>query len=266
METAFSRFSQIVAQILDLNAVEEVASAVESGTLTPHSTAVARHAIAQGRTRLEALLHRLQKLWIQEAAFLTPPAMGWVLRSAAQSMLLERRESPMTQVVWTGPEVEGSYVRATREVIRELIREAKRELLVVGYWLAAKDEGEGIVEELVELLSHAVQDHVDVTMVLDERKRPDGTDNKIILESVWPEGVRLPQLFTWHLPHNDRHLKLHAKVIVADGEDGLVTSANLTRYAMDLNMEMGVRVIGKPATAIARHFSLLRAHRIIAPL
>ena len=45
---------------------------------------------------------------------------------------------------------------------------------------------------------------------------------------------------------------------MADGKDALVTSANLTFYAMDRNMEMGVRVVGASASSIADHF-----HRLI---
>ena len=59
------------------------------------------------------------------------------------------------------------------------------------------------------------------------------------MTEVWPMGVPLPRVLTWRLPSNDRHLKLHAKVLVADGHDALVTSANLTSYALDRNMEMG---------------------------
>jgi phosphatidylserine/phosphatidylglycerophosphate/cardiolipin synthase-like enzyme len=72
-------------------------------------------------------------------------------------------------------------------------------------------------------------------------------------------------MLTWRLPPNDEHLKLHAKVLVADHIDALVTSANLTSYAMDRNMEMGVRVLGAPAAAIAQHFRLLIARGILEP-
>jgi phosphatidylserine/phosphatidylglycerophosphate/cardiolipin synthase-like enzyme len=52
-------------------------------------------------------------------------------------------------------------------------------------------------------------------------------------------------------------------VLVADRNDALVTSANLTSYAMDRNMEMGVRVVGRPAATIAKHFDLLTACGIL---
>jgi phosphatidylserine/phosphatidylglycerophosphate/cardiolipin synthase-like enzyme len=83
--------------------------------------------------------------------------------------------------------------------------------------------------------------------------------------SAWPLGVTLPKILTWRLPPGDQHLKLHAKVLVADRRDALVTSANLTSYAMDRNMEMGVRIVGHLAVDIARHFDLLEAHGVLEP-
>ena len=44
-----------------------------------------------------------------------------------------------------------------------------------------------------------------------------------------------------------------------------MTSANLTMHAMDLNMEMGVRVLGAPAASIADHFDLLIAKGTLQP-
>jgi len=129
---------------------------------------------------------------------------------------------------------------------------------VIGYWIAARDEGEGIIEEVIELVGEAVRRGANVKVIIDERGRIDGRDNRQVLLAAWPSGVAFPQVFTWRLPANDRHLKLHAKVLVADGTDALVTSANLTFYAMDRNMEMGVRVVGAPAGSIADHF-----HRLI---
>jgi phosphatidylserine/phosphatidylglycerophosphate/cardiolipin synthase-like enzyme len=156
-------------------------------------------------------------------------------------------------------------LRATREVVREIISGAQAELIVVGYWIAARDDGDGIIVELIALLAQAVARGVMVNVILDERVRPDGRDNRRILVSAWPGDVRLPAIMTWRLPQGDEHLKLHAKVLVADRRDALVTSANLTSYAMDRNMEMGVRIIGHPAVDIARHFDLLAASSVIEP-
>jgi phosphatidylserine/phosphatidylglycerophosphate/cardiolipin synthase-like enzyme len=156
-------------------------------------------------------------------------------------------------------------VRATREVVREIVRNAKSEIIVVGYWLAGREDGEGIIQELIELLSEAVKRGAVLTVVLDERQRSDGTDNRQILVELWPSSTPFPRLLTWRLPTGEKHLKLHAKVLVADERDALVTSANLTWYAMDRNIEMGVRITGIPAKTIAMHLKLLDQNGILQP-
>lgn len=250
---------------VDVSAVEDICTALESGHLKPKSTAAIRSALASGSPRLEEQIKRLQALWTSSFPDLPGPALALAFRASADGIQLERLLSPKTQVVWTGPKVEGSYVRATREVVREIIRDAKHELLIVGYWLSARDEGEGIIEELIELLAEAVCRGTVLTMILDERQRSDGSDNRKILVDVWPKLIPLPRLLTWKLPTDDRHLKLHAKVLVADERDALVTSANLTWYAMDRNIEMGVRIVGQPAATISRHIKLLDQQGTLQP-
>lgn len=191
--------------------------------------------------------------------------MAAILRTTQAATSALRHRTPATEVVWTGPRVNGSFLRATREVVREILRRAQRELLVVGYWIAARDDGEGIIEEVIDALADAVTRGVLVTVIVDERPRADGRDNHGILISAWPPGISLPRMLTWRLPAEDKYLKLHAKVLVGDQRDALVTSANLTSYALDRNMEMGVRIVGQPATDIARHFDILVRAGVLVP-
>ena len=261
----FALLAKIALAMSDTSGTDRVCAALESGKLTHGSAAPTRAAIAKGNMELEGHIRSLQKIWKLHAAELSGRGLGLLLRTSIGTVDAFRRQVAATQVVWTGPKVEGSFLRATREVVRELIRGAKAELLVVGYWIAARNEGEGIVEEIIASLAEATTRGVKVSVVLDERVRSDGRDNRTILTTVWPNGVPLPKLLTWHLPPFDEHLKLHAKVLVADRQDALITSANLTFHAMDLNMEMGVRIDGRPAADIAKHFDLLTAKGIIEP-
>jgi cardiolipin synthase A/B len=254
-----TRLAEIALALADATSLEEVCGALESGRLQRDSTAPIRAAVAGGSSVVEAHLQVLQSLWGREAPALSATALAILLRASVAAALESRRRQSVTQVVWTGPKVEGSFLRSTREVVRELIRGARNELVVIGYWIAARHEDEGIVEEVIELVGEAVHRGVNVKLIIDERERINGWDNRKVLLAAWPSDVPFPQIFTWRLPANDRHLKLHAKVLVADRKDALVTSANLTFYAMDRNMEMGVRVVGDPASSIADHF-----HRLIS--
>jgi cardiolipin synthase A/B len=257
MAVALPSIAELALRLQNFNAIARVCAAISDGKLQKTATAAIRTTLSEGVPEVDSALRDLIKVWVTQFQGLDSVAMATVLNSAAEAISLERKRSPRTQVVWTGPGIEGSYLRATREVLREIVRGARHSLVVVGYWIASPGDGEGIIQELIDLFAEAVGRGVKLTFILDERTRGDGTDNRKILKQIWPDDATFPRLLTWRLPSADRHLKLHAKVLVADDEDALVTSANLTWYAMDRNMEMGVRIIGQPAGIIAHHLKLL---------
>ena len=259
---AFTRLAELELAIADASGLERVCTALEAGPVSRGSTAAARAAVAEGNATVESCLLCLQEMWTLAGADPSASPLALVLRTRVASVAAFRRQVPNAQVVWTGPRVEGSFLRATRAVVRELLAGAHTGLLVVGYWMAARDDGKGIIEEVIASLADAVTRGVTVSVVVDERVRPEGRDNRRVLVSAWPLGVTLPRTLTWRLPPGDQHLKLHS---VSDRRDALVTSANMTSYAMDRNMEMGVRIVGHPAFDIARHFNLLATNGVLEP-
>ena len=74
------------------------------------------------------------------------------------------------------------------------------------------------------------------------------------------DGARV---FEWPTERRERdeagkYGSLHAKCAVADGEAVLVSSANLTKHALGMNMEMGVLVRNRSfASEVKRHFDAL---------
>jgi len=57
------------------------------------------------------------------------------------------------------------------------------------------------------------------------------------------------EVFVWPLENRPRntkgqHRSLHAKFVVADGDKLFISSANLTDYALNLNIELGVLIKG----------------------
>jgi phosphatidylserine/phosphatidylglycerophosphate/cardiolipin synthase-like enzyme len=72
---------------------------------------------------------------------------------------------------------------------------------------------------------------------------------------------------TYHWPIDRRHppdAKLHAKAVIVDGRDVLLTSANMTSAAYDKNIELGVVCRGgKVADQVQRHFDALIARGVL---
>ena len=104
------------------------------------------------------------------------------------------------------------------------------------------------VPRVVESLRNAVERGVDVRVVLEVEEKGGG---KVSFSAFAAMGDAVPgaRLYLWppevrQRDQQGRYGSLHAKCAVADGELALVSSANLTEYALELNMELGVLVRG----------------------
>ena len=112
---------------------------------------------------------------------------------------------------------------------------------------------------------------LEATLCVDVRRRRGDTalDSQVVrrfaenfVDKEWP-GTRLPRVYydPRSLAPADRTASaLHAKCVVADGREALVTSANFTEAAQARNMELDL-LVGAPAVAsrIEEHFrSLIR--------
>lgn len=256
--------AEIALTLLNSASLETTCDALLSGRLSQDSTAPVRMAISNGSSATEQSLKSLQWVWTELLPEMPPSTIAIALRSSAVAAQIRSTQLPYAQVVWTGPKADGSFLRSTAEVIRELIRGSKDIILVIGYWIVPGPD-DGIVREIINLLAEAKTRGVAVTFILDERAREDARTNRKLLAAAWPNSVPFPDVLTWRLPFNDSYLKLHAKVIVADGRDALVTSANLTQHALNRNMEMGVRIVGSPAQSISEHFLRLAEAGILTP-
>lgn len=81
---------------------------------------------------------------------------------------------------------------------------------------------------------------------------PYATECKITHDALVGLGdgiAQVAQVYEWPLDErprdaNGHHGSLHVKCAVADESAALISSANLTEFALNLNMEMGVLVRG----------------------
>jgi phosphatidylserine/phosphatidylglycerophosphate/cardiolipin synthase-like enzyme len=126
-----------------------------------------------------------------------------------------------------------------------MIDGATTEIIVLGYEMTDRD--------LIELLATAASRGVNVTMICDRSR---GTAVRF-LES-WPSHTPPPRIF------HDRqraggapYASMHAKCLLVDGSDLLVTSANFTFHGLHGNIEIGVRLTGAPAFEARKIFSYL---------
>ena len=186
----------------------------------------------------------------------SPDSVALALQSAQAAAEAEHFGETI-ELTWTGPKSHDVAVSRNDEALFQLIDEAQTELLVVSAFTWN-------MPAVVEKLSAAVDRGVDVRLVLeyhDNQGQPTGFDpahdlggslSPDILIYQWPPEVRQQDPKTKKLGY------LHVKCAVADRGRAFVSSANLTVYAMEMNMELGVTIRGGTVPErIAGHFEAL---------
>lgn len=158
--------------------------------------------------------------------------------------------SQASTLVWTGPTTQGSALRTTSEAVRDLVDASRTQILVSTYSL--RPEVRDPAQSLMGRLALARRRGVGVTLVVHQNE-----DNRRALRAAWPSEAPRPRLLTWPIPEGDEMVKLHAKIVEADDDSLLVTSANLTYHGLFANLELGILVRGSVAGEVRRHFDRL---------
>ncbi len=107
----------------------------------------------------------------------------------------------------------------------------------------------------VSLLVDAARKRATLSIVLHSDDEETANLNNLL--ALWDIFVKKPKVFTWRPPPDHPYTKLHAKCLVVDRLDALVTSANFTFHGLESNLELGLRVRGPQAGAIAERFDHL---------
>jgi len=189
-------------------------------------------------------------------------AVALGLRAAVAAVEATRADQ-VVDIVWTGPQTPEVPVRLTRAVLVDVIRAAAGRLVVVSF-AAYK------VAVVLDELAAAVRRGVDVHLVLETDEAGGGT---LTVDAAAAFASLNTVVTFWVWPANKRPLlaagraSLHAKAAIADDHTALVTSANLTGYAINENMELGLLVRGGPVPRrLAAHFGQLMTDRVLEPV
>lgn len=193
---------------------------------------------------------RLNRAW-KSASELDGSAIAVALEAVQAAQRSE--DAPVVQVVVTGPDSPAAPVRLTSEVVRQLIDEANSRVTFVSF-AAYK------MPSIIAALDAAVARGVSVSLVLESPENLDGGGG----------AAAYAKYHVFHWPTDRREppgAKLHAKAVIVDNRDVLLTSANMTNAAYDKNLELGVLCRGgHVARQVQRHFDALIARGILQRL
>ncbi|MFL9683474.1 DISARM system phospholipase D-like protein DrmC [Streptomyces sp. KL110A] len=223
--------------------------------------------LAQGRTR-ERILTELATPGVSEAvarlydameseAVPAPEAAAYVRGYVAARR--QTRDAVQVRTVWSGPSTPGVPVRATAQVLVEVINEAQHELLAMTY---AARPYPALTKALTEAAGRGVQIHVVVETLAGAGGLLSGREPAEAFASV--PGLLL---WAWARDPADRgRSRQHAKLAVADRRTLWLGSANLTESGARRNMEAGVLVTGGEAPRrVAEHIRELQRRGTLRP-
>ena len=188
--------------------------------------------------------------WDAAGAYLEGLAAGYAEGTARQRV----------QVVWSGPSTAHVPVRATSQVVQDVIGRARHELLLMTY--SAKP-----YEPLLTVLTAAVARGVRVTVVIETLQ---GAGSAISGAEPAAAFASITGHELWHWPvaaRTEVGAKMHAKLVVADRSTLFSSSANLTASGVGKNIEAGLLVRGgdEPRRA-AEHVAALQSSGVLQRL
>lgn len=235
-------------RLLSGEQLRALADAVEPHDAAPCATGPVLDGVTVGA---QQAVGKLWSAWM-DMPELTGAGLALALRTAAAGAEHARARRP--RPVWTGPGAHGSQ-RLTAGVLHELLMGAQERILLISF-------ATHTLRMLAGDLRAAVERGVDVTVLFETTAdsagyyktaddQPFGSIDGIC-RLRWPTDRRRPGAL------------LHAKALVIDRRRVLVGSANLTRRALEDNLELGL-LIEDPTTAraIEQHVDRLVKERIV---
>jgi phosphatidylserine/phosphatidylglycerophosphate/cardiolipin synthase-like enzyme len=244
-----------LASRLPTSVIESVVARLErsDGSDWPGLRGQIAHAIPTPDYR-GAVISLLDK-WRSKSPDVSPQAVAAALATAS-FIVKKRQEDEAVEVVWTGPDRGAIPLRRTEQAILQIINSAQSRILLVSYAVYS-------IPNIQEAVVRAAKQGVRITVVVETPDKLDVQNEYSTLKALGDEVARCSAVYYW--PKANRKADdsgklgiLHAKCVVADGRWLFLSSANLTKYAFDLNIELGVFLTGGGhAARIEQHFNRL---------
>lgn len=236
------------------DSIENLIYLIETGVISSHVSLHEVRMIESLKHITAPVLYDLLDLWKNSGV--TSRELAFGLRTALHTKQKIQLKSPQVEMVWTGPyPPSGGLVRSTFSVMLEMLLSAERQVLLVGYSLTSSTT---FPTAIIDQLICAKRRGCDVKIALHD----DGRNYKS-LRQAWPRQTIFPTLLKWVGNQDDEMASLHAKMLVIDRKEMLVTSANLTHHGLSSNIEVGVRIKGNVANDIGDHFLSLERSGIL---
>ena len=174
------------------------------------------------------------------------PAPERILKLCLQALRVQHEEMADrltdAELVATLPSGMPGVARTTDQVLQEMLRPPVQEVILLGYEFTDR--------KVMGLLAEVEASGADVVVICDRAR---GT-----VERVLEFGFRSPRVYQDRQQADGApYSSMHAKCLLVNGSDLLITSANFTFHGLHGNIEIGVRLSGPPASEARKIFSHL---------
>ncbi|MDP1757789.1 MAG: DISARM system phospholipase D-like protein DrmC [Pseudohongiella sp.] len=251
MEKLLDAIAELARQVSP-EKVQAIASRVRR---TEAHKAAAELAGVVGTPLASGAVEQLTEAW--RATTVTADELASMLL-AASHIFAKAAAEQSTELVWTGPTTPYVSARRTEQALLQVINAAKMSLFMTSF--VAYN-----VSAIVKALNEASNRGVLISMLLELSQ---GHGGNITFDALGKMKALVPaaHLYAWRdKTESFSGGSVHAKVAVADTSICFITSANLTGYAMEKNMEAGVLIKGGPIPRmLAEHLRLLVETEVIS--
>jgi cardiolipin synthase A/B len=183
---------------------------------------------------LREKLNKLIDCW--KATKVSSKELSGILVGASHAYNKARTETSL-ELVWTGPPTHQISTRKTEQALLEVINTSKTNMFFTCFvsYKATK---------IIAAIKNAINRGVDISILIESSDDP---DDGIFANAIDKMKQSLPEakIFYWKKKEAEfEDGKVHAKIAVADNQVCFISSANLTEYAMEKNMEVGILIYG----------------------
>lgn len=160
--------------------------------------------------------------------------------ASAHQVKLRLEQKHDIDLVWTGPQATNSNMRRIDEALIEMISIAQHEIIVVSFAVYK-------AIHIMNALKDALNRGVSVSLYLETARSSGGKMSFDTIASLQDTIRHRSKIYIWPLGNrvmsdDGSYGALHAKLACVDRRHLLISSANITGHAMELNMEFGVLI------------------------
>jgi phosphatidylserine/phosphatidylglycerophosphate/cardiolipin synthase-like enzyme len=179
--------------------------------------------------------------WRSEANDVDARTVAVALLTAGLSERVHQ-DSQSVELVWTGPDTEQAPFRRTEQAILQVLDAAKERITLVSFAVYR-------IPNVSKALVRAAKRGVHLTVIVETPDKVEGEGEYNTIRALGTEVEACSSVYFWPkenrpVGENGKAGILHVKCVVADGEWLFLSSANLTRQAFTINMELGMLVRG----------------------